>query len=410
MGTASRRELAEATGLSFATVAAISADLLTSGVLTASAPERNAVGRPTARLQLNGERGVFLALDIVEDHLEIATYDSGLRGLSRSRVQFERQFVAPDELLSVVRAAIRSQAEVNAPRTVIGIGVSAPGVVDPVTATWMLAPPWQWRQVTLADLADDVVDHADSDGAGRGGVGRYDATARHVALDNPQRMLATAELWSNPVRADQTFVVLSLGAHVTSGIAINGRLLRGRTNTAGQWGHSVLVAGGRPCHCGSYGCVETYLGAEGILRTLRDIDSDSPLLNNGDTTTAIEELARAVVTGDPVANKTVDRTGHYLGAAIASMVNLLNPDAVVLTGWIGELLGAYLLGRARTQIETCALDVPLRATMIELGRPSTDQVCLGAAAEALERSLIELSRERIASAGSAEVSNQLAEV
>src|SRR5690606_22868758 len=103
--------------------------------------------------------------------------------------------------------------------------------------------------------------------------------------------------------------------------ALGGDLHRGTSDSAGEWGHTTLVWDGRPCHCGSRGCVETYVGAPGIMRTLREHDPDSPLLHPDDQTATIAALARGHAKGDATAVAVLERTAELLGAAVADLVN-----------------------------------------------------------------------------------------
>lgn len=159
------------------------------------------------------------------------------------------------------------------------------------------------------------------------------------------------------------------------------------SNSAGEWGHTTLVLDGRPCHCGNHGCVETYVGAPGIMRNLSELDPASALLHPEDQTATIDALARAVAGQDPVAFKVVQDTARYLGAGIADLVNLLNPEVVVLSSWVAARLGEPLLDEVRRAVARHALRRPLAATEIVLSPIPTDPVSLGAATFALEGAL-----------------------
>src|SRR5579859_2159126 len=95
-------------------------------------------------------------------------------------------------------------------------------------------------------------------------------------------------------------VALLLGTGVGAGIITGGTLYRGSSNSAGEWGHTTVQIEGRLCHCGSRGCIETYIGAPGIIQTLREIAPESPLLHDDDTKT-LRALHSAAERSDPVA-------------------------------------------------------------------------------------------------------------
>ncbi|GFJ94483.1 hypothetical protein Prum_081250 [Phytohabitans rumicis] len=181
--------------------------------------------------------------------------------------------------------------------------------------------------------------------------------------------------------------MVNLGTGVGAGLAFGGALYRGATNSAGEWGHTTLVVDGRLCHCGSRGCVETYVGAPGIMQNLRDLAPNSPLLHTEDQTATIEALARGVAAGDPVAAKVVTETARYLGVAVADLINLVNPEVIVLSSWVAARLGDALLTEVRAVVARHALSRPLAATEITLCRIAGNPVSLGAATFALERFL-----------------------
>jgi predicted NBD/HSP70 family sugar kinase len=205
-------------------------------------------------------------------------------------------------------------------------------------------------------------------------------------LDNPLKAYTVAELWFGASRGCDDAVVVILGTGVGAGIAVGGALYRGVTNSAGEWGHTTLVLDGRPCHCGARGCVEAYVGAPGIVETIREIDSGSALIQ-ADQTASIDALARGLADGDPVAAEALRRTARYLGAAIGNLVNLFNPQIVVLGSWVAARLGTPLLEAVRERVREHALPRPLESTQIVLCPIASNPVSLGAATLALEGEL-----------------------
>lgn len=130
------------------------------------------------------------------------------------------------------------------------------------------------------------------------------------------------------------------------------------------------------------------------MRNLRETSPDSPLLAPGDVAATLARLARGCVEGDPVADQVLRGTAGYLGAALADLVNLLNPEVIVLTGWVARRLGPPLLELAREAVARHALRRPLAATEIVLSPLPATPVSLGAATFALEGALASLGRPR----------------
>ncbi|MEU4493962.1 ROK family transcriptional regulator [Streptomyces sp. NPDC023998] len=366
----SRPELAAATGLSLATVATLVGELLELGMLTEAGFEESAGGRPRGLVAANASGGTLIGVDIAETYVHAELFDLGLTVLARAQEPVRPGERTPKQVVAQVAAAVGSvvaQAGANGAR-VLGVGVSMPGQVDRENGVLVHATNWGWHDVPLLDLLAGCI-------------------AYPLHLDNPLHACTTAELWFGAARGRCDTVVVNLGTGVGAGLALGGALHRGVSNSAGEWGHTTLVLDGRPCHCGSRGCVETYVGAPGIMRDLRERDAHGPLLHPDDETATIDALARGIAEGDPVAVDVVRETARRLGIAIAALVNLLNPEVIVLSSWVARRLGEPLLAGVREAVARHALRRPASAVEIVLSTIPTDPVCLGAATFALEGAL-----------------------
>ncbi|MFE1249566.1 ROK family transcriptional regulator [Streptomyces sp. NPDC058766] len=366
----SRQELAAATGLSLATVATLVGELLDLRVITEVGFEDSAGGRPRGLVAVNSSGGALIGVDIAETYVHVELFDLGLNVLARAEQDVRAGESLPEQMVAHVATAVGSvvaQAGVEGAR-VLGVGVSVPGQVDRATGVSEYAPNRDWHEVPLLDLLTEHI-------------------AYPLHLDNPLRAGTVAELWFGAARGARSAVVVNLGTGVGAGLVLGGGLHRGVSNSAGEWGHTTTVLDGRLCRCGNHGCVETYVGARGIMTNLRELAPDSPLLHPEDETATIEALARGVAAGDPVARRTVHETARYLGAGVADLVNLFNPEIVVLSSWVALALGEPLLHEVREAVARHALPRPLAATEIVLSPIPTDPVCLGAATFALEGAL-----------------------
>ncbi|MEV5780912.1 ROK family transcriptional regulator [Streptomyces sp. NPDC052287] len=366
----SRQELAAVTGLSLATVATLVGELLDLGMLTEVGFEDSAGGRPRGLVSVDASGGALIGVDIAETYVRVELFDLALNVLARAAEDMRPGESRPEQVVGHVVTAVESVVSQAGPggARVLGVGVSVPGQVDRDTGISEYAPNWDWHDVPLLDLLSEHL-------------------AYPLHLDNPLRACTVAELWFGAARGRGDAVVVNLGTGVGAGLALGGTLHRGVSNSAGEWGHTTLVLDGRPCHCGHHGCVETYVGAPGIMLHLQESSPDSPLLRPGDQTATIDALARAVAAGDPVAVEVVRDTARYLGAGIAVLVNLLNPEVVVLSSWVAAALGEPLLREVREAVARHALKRPLAATEIVLSPVPGDPVCLGAATFALEGAL-----------------------
>jgi predicted NBD/HSP70 family sugar kinase len=363
----SRQRVAAETGLSLATVSNLIGELLAAGVLVEVGFEDSSGGRPRGLVSVDPSGGVLIGVDVAETYVHVELFDTALALLASSEEQLHPEENRPDQVVAHIVSGVRAvlkRSGVAEPR-ILGAGISVPGQVDRGGGVSVFAPNWNWHDIPLRGLLAESL-------------------TMPLYLDNPLRAAVVAELWFGAGRGREDVIVLNLGTGVGAGLAFRGSLYRGATNSAGEWGHTTLVLDGRPCHCGGRGCVETYVGAPGIMQHLRELDPDSPMLHLDDQTATVDALAQGVRDGDPVAAKVISETARYLGVAIANVINLANPEVIVLSSWVAARLGEPLLAEVRAVVSRHALRRPLAASDITLSGLVGDPVSLGAATLALE--------------------------
>ncbi|WP_328825659.1 ROK family transcriptional regulator [Streptomyces ureilyticus] len=363
-----RRDIAATTGLSVATASDIVNELHELGLLAEIGQQASGGGRPRNLLAPALEGPRLIGVDIAETYVHVEVFDPALRVLARAEYELHPHANSPDYVVDRIVRGIDdaiAQAKVERAR-ILGVGVSIPGQVRPDGTASVFAPNWQWNDVPLLALLTDRVPDLP------------------VILDNPLRASTVAELWFGAARGHDNVAVLTLGTGVGAGLAVQGALYRGATNTAGEWGHTNLVIDGRKCRRGCVGCVETYVGAPGIMQHLAEADPDSPLLHPDDQMATIDALATAHAAGDPAAQQAIATTGRYLGIAIANLINLFNPQTIVLTGWVADSLGSAVLPYVRATAARYALAEPWEGTEISLCPIDRNPVSLGAATLVLE--------------------------
>src|SRR6185437_14285857 len=135
-------------------------------------------------------------------------------------------------------------------------------------------------------------------------------------------------------------------------VVADGSPYRGTGRSAGEWGHTTVQVGGRPCRCGARGCLEAYVGAEAVIERYREAAAGSATAADGRQHAESEESALAAILaadarGDGAARAVLEETAVYLGVGVANLINLFNPERIALGGWAGLLLGARLLPRVR---------------------------------------------------------------
>ncbi|MGH3382810.1 MAG: ROK family protein, partial [Actinoallomurus sp.] len=185
-----------------------------------------------------------------------------------------------------------------------------------------------------------------------------------------------AEMWFGAGRGARHAVIALIGSGVGACVITDGRPYGGANSSAGEWGHTTMRVRGRRCRCGSMGCLESYVSAEAVLERWAEIGGD---VGTEDEETGLATLLATAVSGDDKAVALLAETAEYLGAGIADLVNLFNPERIIISGWAGLMLGRHFLPAVRRTAAEYALRHPAERTTIELGRLGPDAVTVGAA-------------------------------
>jgi len=377
-GRMSRLEMSQRSGLSAATVTNVVADLFAEGIVFEAGSEESEGGRPRTILAINPEYGYFVGVDVGETHVCIEIFDLTLRSLHTVRRPLPPADNRPSSVVGHIVAgvdAVLADATIPADK-VVGIGVGVPGVVERAGSVLVHAPSWGWRAVPLLAMLNERI-------------------TVPITLDNGAKAMAQAELWFGAGRGVEDLAVVLMGTGIGAGIITQGALYRGATNGAGEWGHTTLALDGRPCRCGSHGCLEAYAGAAGIMASLREASPRSSLiLDDDDQEGVIMALVAAAGRGDPSAVGVLEETTHYLGAGVANLINLFNPRRVVIGGWVGQRIGPSILPLLREVVARYALEQPLGVATVVLGQLGPDAVAMGAATLALDVFLTEAGDDR----------------
>jgi predicted NBD/HSP70 family sugar kinase len=361
----SRLDLSDLSGLSPATVTNLVGNMLEQGVVIPAGFEESQGGRPRETLVINPDYGRFIGVEVAETRIYTELFDLKLQPLGAVCLEISPDENRPDTIVDyIVESIMRVKADVLN-ENIFGAGIGLPGIVDPVGGVSVFAPNWGWRNVPLLAALRDRLDI-------------------NFLLDNGKQALALAEARFGAGAGCNDLAVLLIGTGIGAGIFSNGKLMRGVTNSAGEWGHTCIDANGPPCRCGSRGCVETFVGGPGIIRHLTEVAPDSDFLQQPSQEAIVRALRDAGLEGDPVAVRVLDDVTHYLGLGIANLINMVNPQRVVIGGWCGELLNPYVLPRLNDAVKPYALDVPYQKTEFHPVRLEGVGISVGAASLVLE--------------------------
>lgn len=364
-----RSELAAATGLSPATITNVLNDLVLEGL----AEERGTVpsdgGRPLVRHGVRPEGAFLLGADVGEKGVAVELFDLTFERIDREFRDADETAAGPERLAAALVDAVTAIRARN-PRTedrLIGVGLGLPGLVEDDEGRHeghgvvLHAQTLGWSPIHLDELVP--------------------LEGVPVFADNGAKTLAIAELWFGGLQDAEHGVVALLGRGVGLGIVSDRRILRGARSSAGEWGHTKIAVGGRRCRCGARGCIEAYLGADALLNRWRELDGNVP----PGGWTALSALLAAAEEGDAGARQTIDEALDVLAIGLANVVNLLNPERVVVGGWVGLLLMRTHRDEIDRRIRAASMDRPASQFRLELCRFEGDSVALGAALLPLER-------------------------
>ncbi|MFC2072759.1 ROK family protein [Chloroflexota bacterium] len=272
-------------------------------------------------------------------------------------------------LKSVERAL--TQAHIAA-ANLTAIGVGAPGLSNPETGILFTSPNLPgWKDVPLRDIIEK-------------GLGKK------TFLINDANAAAIGELHYGAGKGASHFIYITVSTGIGGGIIIDGRLYTGSTGTAGELGHMVIDDGGPPCSCGNRGCWETLASGTALAREARH------RINEGAVTSILkyvdgsiekvnaEAIHEAAQAGDKLASELIARTACYLGVGLANLINIFNPEVIVIGGGLSNI-GDMLLKPAFKEAGRRAFKQPYQAVRFASAELGRDSGVLGAAAYALEK-------------------------
>ena len=236
---------------------------------------------------------------------------------------------------------------------VIGIGVGSPGPLDRERGIVVTTPNLGWTNFPLRDAIQE-------------------RTRLPVRIDNDANCATLGEWWLGAAKGASNVIGMTIGTGIGGGIILGGRLYHGSSDVAGEIGHATIDITGRRCKCGNYGCLEAYASGPSIADRAREAlgGDDSALMirmAGGDpariTAATVYEAAKK---GDDTALDVVRETSRFLGAGIANLLNIFNPEVVVIAGGVTQA-GDTLFAPLRREVKKRAFKPAVEACQIVPG-------------------------------------------
>lgn len=368
----SRAEISRQLDLARSTVTEIVRELLSTGLIAEVGSGKSNGGRKPVMLQFQDDAKVILGIDIGATHISVAM--TNLRGklLKWKEKEFpvrddsEGTFKVIDELCNECLKDFNKSGNDK----LLSIGVSVPSPVDPRRPEYLsetIIPAWH----------------------GKSGLERLREKYKvPVYLDNDANLGALAEHWWGQGKNSNDLVYIKISNGIGAGYIFNGRLYRGAEGIAGEMSHMPIDPNGRLCGCGLRGCLATVISAWALIervKTLSVLYPDSELLK---TTITIKNIENAALNRDPLALQVIAEAVNYLTSAITSLVNLLNPNLIVLGGSLSRL-GGLIINPIQEKINSCTLISSVNTTRLVTSSLGPEGIAIGAATLAIEQAFID---------------------
>lgn len=355
-GSISRAEIARLTGLSAATITGITADLIREGLVFEKAEGDSSGGRRPILLAIDPHGGYVVGIKLMEDHAIGAITD--LEATICAKYSENLQDLSLDgtirTLASIVDVLL---TEIGIHREqLLGVGVGLAGIVDAGKGVLRHSPIFGWHDVPLENLL-------------------FSQLHVPVHIDNDVNTLTLTEQLFGTGQGIDNFLTVTIGRGVGLGIVVNGQLYRGGNGGGGEFGHTNIDPQGPVCVCGKQGCLETYVSDPALLQLAAQAITRRELPDDIET---MDELIALAVKGNTTAQTIFAQGGETLGCAIANLINIFNPQEVIISGE-GIRSGKFLFDSMNDAIKKNLMPGLAGDTVIRIDEWEDDAWARGAA-------------------------------
>lgn len=359
-GPSSRSDLVAFTSLNRSTIGVLVSELAEVGLVEETAGSAGQVGRPSLRVAPVSGSAVVIAFDLRVERTVVALVGLGGEILFRREQRHRRTSYTPDDAIKNI-LALADQALQKAPEGAawVGMGIGVPGVVDHIDGRVRLAPNLGWVDVPLGDMLSAALNE------------RY-GLMPFLTINNDADLGAIAEHARGCGVHARNLVYLSGEVGIGGGVIIDGRLMTGVSGFGGEVGHMAVNPAGTICRCGATGCWETEIGRDAVVGSAGEVDAQ----------VEVSDIVAAAAAGDSDAQAVLQRVGEWLGVGLANLVNIFNPEVIVLGGHL-RLLFPPVSGVVLRRIHF-ALPAAREQVRIEVPAMKGDSTLVGAAETAFD--------------------------
>lgn len=306
---------------------------------------------------------ITLGIDLGGTGIKFGLVDANGR-LLRSSKALTPSKSDPLEVIELMVSQAKALLATRPHQRIKGIGIGTAGDVDPDTGSVRLSPNLNWRNVPLKELITRRLKYT-------------------ITVDNDANVAAWAAYVVEAKRKVKNLLCVTVGTGVGGGIILNGELYRGTTGSAAEIGHMTLFPDGIPCPCGNRGCLERYVGARAMAdEARRAIEAGEStlvpkLIQNDLSKLSPFILQQAARQKDKLALHLWDQVGERLGIGLASLINVLNPEWIVIAGGLSRA-GTLLLDPVRRTILKRSFRTPASAAKLVISKLDQDLGVVGA--------------------------------
>ncbi len=318
LGPISRIDLSKTSELAPASITKITRELIDAHLIHETiVQEAVSRGRPAVGLQVRNEGWQFVSVRLGRGYLTIALHE--LNGSVLVDTKIDIHEVEQDDVLARLLHEIKEffQTYSDQLERVTSVAVTLPGIVNSEQGMVIQMSHYNVKNLPL-------------------GAEIYNATGLPVFIANDTHAWALAEKLFGNSQVNESSVLISIHHGVGAGIVLDGRVLQGRNGNIGELSHIQIDPDGKPCHCGNYGCLETVASSQAIREEVEKRIKAGEVSSIDANSVTIEAVCRAAATGDSLAVEVIEKLGHYLGSAIAIIINLFNPEKILIGGGINQ--------------------------------------------------------------------------
>ncbi|MBZ0308367.1 MAG: ROK family transcriptional regulator [Anaerolineae bacterium] len=300
-GPLSQTQIHKISHLSVGAVSQITNELLHENWLIPAGESDYTGGRRQSMLRLNPHAGCVVGLKLMEDRVvcAITNLEANVLHYADTPLTYDHSTQAISQaLVQIIQQVIRESGV--KPNSILGVGIGLAGVIDTQQGIVQYSPYFHWKNVPLARLLSEHL-------------------LLPIYLENDVNTLTVAEQLFGPGHNVENFVVITIGRGIGMGMVIHHQLYQGARGGVGELGHITVEVGGTKCDCGKYGCLEA-------------MAADPKVIEQVENAFTLSDVIAAAEQGSQQAREALAKSGFYLGMGIATVINLLHPSLVILSG------------------------------------------------------------------------------